>query len=405
MLSALIESDGARVAPRSARSHASILIASDSVTEAALIRTLLADDFDTVALSVDPDKAVGDFQRHRPDVLLLAFKDLQKSEDFYLGLHRSGGNNPPQQHRAVILCTKEGVKQAYEMCRRGLFDDYVLFWPVNHDITRLLMAVHQALDALAAQPGGVPSAVAFAVQARGLVDSGSVVSQQLERAQDYIASTGRAVARAEHNIDTALENLSARLGGDSLDSSHSEIRKEMGSEIERLRKDSILPQLHTVSESMQPLVQWAGSVREVVTPHLESARALGALASQVRATVLVVDDDEFQHKLVARLLESEPYQLKCAASGSEALNVLCRTRPDLILMDLVMPDMNGLDVIRRLKGDPQLERIPVIMITGNSERETVLGSIQVGAIDFIVKPFDRKTLVAKLARALGTSGS
>jgi DNA-binding response OmpR family regulator len=91
-----------------AASQASILIASDSPTEAALVKTLLEDDFDHVATSLDPDSAVEDFQRHHPEVLILAFKDLKKAGDFCLGLFRLGSKNPPQPHRTVLLCSKDG---------------------------------------------------------------------------------------------------------------------------------------------------------------------------------------------------------------------------------------------------------------------------------------------------------
>jgi CheY-like chemotaxis protein len=126
-----------------------------------------------------------------------------------------------------------------------------------------------------------------------------------------------------------------------------------------------------------------------------------AVAADAARTILVVDDDDFQHKLIARLLESQPYRLEFASSGSEALGALERMRPDAILMDLAMPDMNGLEVTRQLKANPKTETIPVIMITGNSERQTVLSGVQAGVTDYIVKPFDRSALVAKLARVLG----
>lgn len=375
-------------------SHAAILVASDGAAEAELVRSLLEDDFDNITLSVDPDRASEDYQRCRPEVLLLAFRSLQQSEAYYLGLYRKGGKHPPKRHRAVILCTKEDVTQAYRLCRRALFDDYVLFWPVNHDVTRLLMAVHQALDALAATADDAPSAAAFAAQARTLGESEAALSQQLARAQDYIASTGRAVATAEQRIGSALDGLSERAREGALEPAA----------FARLGSDAVLPQLRTVSESLQPLTQWADRVQQAVTPHLQSARALGALAAQFRPTILVVDDDDFQHKLITRLLDSEPYQLKFASCGTEALSALCRIRPDAILMDLTMPDMNGLDVIKRLKADPRTEAIPVIMVTGNSERKTVLSSVEAGAIDYVVKPFNRDGLLAKLARALATPG-
>jgi CheY-like chemotaxis protein len=117
-------------------------------------------------------------------------------------------------------------------------------------------------------------------------------------------------------------------------------------------------------------------------------------------TILVVEDDDFQRRLLAQVLESENYRTRFAASGAEALNCLSRLRPDLILMDLHIPDVDGMEVMRHCKTTPQLAGIPVIMITGSAELETVLKSREVGAADSIVKPFERSTLLAKVGRIL-----
>jgi CheY-like chemotaxis protein len=121
-----------------------------------------------------------------------------------------------------------------------------------------------------------------------------------------------------------------------------------------------------------------------------------------RGTILVVDDDELHRDLAGRLLKVNGFDVHYAGSGGEALGVLASKRIDLILMDFLMPDMDGLEAIKRLSSEPRLARIPVIMITGNSERDLVLTSVQIGAVDFIVKPWDRSVMMAKIWRALET---
>ena len=120
----------------------------------------------------------------------------------------------------------------------------------------------------------------------------------------------------------------------------------------------------------------------------------------IRPMILVVDDDEFQHKIVGALLASENYRLVFAGGGVEALNIMRKTQPDLILMDIMMPDLDGIETTRRLKTMPQLANVPVIMVTGKSEGAAVRDSMKAGAADFVVKPFDRATLLEKVAHAL-----
>ena len=141
-------------------------------------------------------------------------------------------------------------------------------------------------------------------------------------------------------------------------------------------------------------------LKQECKPHLESVRALNTLAERVRMTILVVDDDEFQHEFVKGFLPETGYHQIHANSGAEALNLLRKIRPDLILMDIVMPDMDGIEATRRIRKIPQLAGVPVIMVTGNSGKDAVKESIEAGATNFIVKPFDRATLLAKIALAM-----
>jgi CheY-like chemotaxis protein len=91
-----------------------------------------------------------------------------------------------------------------------------------------------------------------------------------------------------------------------------------------------------------------------------------------------------------------------AHSGAEALAVLGRQHPDLILMDVALPDFNGVDITRRLKATPRFAAIPVLMITGQSERQVLEASLKAGAVDFLVKPVDREILLQKIARHLAS---
>jgi DNA-binding response OmpR family regulator len=115
----------------------------------------------------------------------------------------------------------------------------------------------------------------------------------------------------------------------------------------------------------------------------------------------MVDDDEFQHRLLTQMLQPLKVDLLFADSGAGALGALRRRRPDLIFMDYQLPDLSGLEVARRLKASESFSGIPVVMITGRSERDIVVDAMKVGAADFIVKPFDGTKVVAKVRKLLG----
>ncbi|MFM8320460.1 MAG: HD-GYP domain-containing protein [Chloroflexota bacterium] len=114
------------------------------------------------------------------------------------------------------------------------------------------------------------------------------------------------------------------------------------------------------------------------------------------SSILIVDDSQLGRDVLSDALEPEGYQLSFAKNGHEALEMAASLKPDVILLDVMMPVMNGYEVCRRLRADPNLADVPVIMVTALDDRAARLDGIQSGADDFISKPFDRWELRARL---------
>ncbi|OUD11737.1 putative bifunctional diguanylate cyclase/phosphodiesterase [Thioflexithrix psekupsensis] len=112
--------------------------------------------------------------------------------------------------------------------------------------------------------------------------------------------------------------------------------------------------------------------------------------------ILIVDDEIVSRYTVEVLLESEGYQLIFAESGQEALLKAEQYMPDLMLLDVMMPDMDGFQVCQLLRANPRLAELPVVMVTALDDRESKLRGIEVGADDFMSKPFDRAELRARV---------
>ena len=116
--------------------------------------------------------------------------------------------------------------------------------------------------------------------------------------------------------------------------------------------------------------------------------------------ILVVDDEEDILELLRFNLTKEGFAVVCAASGEEALKVARAEKPDLILLDLLLPGIDGLEVARRLKNDASTKEIPVIMVTAKGEEADIVTGLEVGAEDYITKPFSRKVLIARVRAVL-----
>jgi len=275
-------------------------IASDSQAEVILVHSLLEREFSDI-LHVASELDWQSFaQRHDVAVLLLAFTDLGVAANFQQRYAQRPERGLGVQAQVVLLCAREEVDAAYELCRSHEIFDYVMFWPVTHDPKRLPLAAHRACDAYEALARNLPRRA----PAPGPSDAAPTIS---------------------------------------------------------------LPRL-------------------LPMPDL---------------AVLVVEDDPFQLTVAISVLISSGLRATGAASAQAALALLETSEPALILLDVDMPDMDGMELLRLLKADPRHAKTPVIMLTAMRERELVLEALHDGAADFIVKPFDRATLLQKIQRVTG----
>ena len=121
-----------------------------------------------------------------------------------------------------------------------------------------------------------------------------------------------------------------------------------------------------------------------------------------RYKVLVIDDSEMIHKLVRARLEDEPVEVHCAGSAEVGMAAAHALAPDLILLDVDMPGCDGFEACRRFKADPATASVPVIFLTGVSTPEQKVHGLDLGAVDYVTKPFDPAELRARVRAALRT---
>jgi cyclic di-GMP phosphodiesterase len=112
--------------------------------------------------------------------------------------------------------------------------------------------------------------------------------------------------------------------------------------------------------------------------------------------VLIVDDEYIGRETLQSVLEGEGYELEMAENGLQAIEKAKKLLPDVILLDVMMPGMTGFEVCQRIRNDPQIAEIPIIILTALDDRESLLNALKAGADDFISKPFDRYELRARL---------
>jgi DNA-binding response OmpR family regulator len=120
-------------------------------------------------------------------------------------------------------------------------------------------------------------------------------------------------------------------------------------------------------------------------------------------TILVVDDEEDILELVQFNLAREGHKVFCADSGEKALDILKSKPVDLMVLDLMLPGMDGFSVAQRVKNDPYIRQVPIIMLTAKGSESDVVTGLELGAEDYVTKPFSPRVLVARIHKALRRS--
>jgi two-component system phosphate regulon response regulator PhoB len=119
-----------------------------------------------------------------------------------------------------------------------------------------------------------------------------------------------------------------------------------------------------------------------------------------RATILIVEDDENIQQLVGYNLAKAGFHVLYAENGEQALASVKRELPDLMVLDIMLPSLNGFEVCKILRKDPQTKALPIIMLTAKGEENDVTAGLDLGADDYITKPFSPKILVSRIKAAL-----
>ncbi|HLD74477.1 MAG TPA: response regulator, partial [Bdellovibrionota bacterium] len=120
---------------------------------------------------------------------------------------------------------------------------------------------------------------------------------------------------------------------------------------------------------------------------------------EIDSYILIIEDESDIRELIAYHLEKNSFSVKQAKSAEEALPIINEQKPIMIILDLMLPKMSGLELCHKLKKESQTQDIPILMLTAKSEKEDIIKGLEMGADDYVTKPFDVREVVARV-RAL-----
>jgi CheY-like chemotaxis protein len=317
-----------------------------------------------VEVTTDERRALHVLDQAGPRVVALAFGTLDLSLVFYLRALKLVGSVRAAEWHTVLFCDRMEARRAWEMCRDGVIDDYLVTRPL-YDAWQLALAVKQARERL---------------DLKHWTKRGAVPLPGRKSPQQYV-----------EDLETAAVEETAR--NPRLQRAVAEVRMAVTNLSDHLREGTEI--FERARATPDAIAELSASVEAASTPEA---------AEPERHTVLVIDDDDFARKMVCRTLESGGYAAVAVADGLTALEVLENQAVHVVLMDVEMPGLSGIETTRRLRERWPANALPVIMLTGHGERQTVLEALGAGASDFIVKPGTRAALLAKVQQHLTAVG-
>lgn len=382
----------------SGKSNKNIIIAGDSEDELQTVRGLLPKDIGDCWSVNNISEAVRLFTEKRPNVLILSFLEINDAEAFYLTLYRQCPQIQEIKHQTLVLCKSAEAERAFNLCKGGSIDDYVVNRPL-YDPFRLKLSIYQALEREDTRQQITGMEQRYAGVGSDLRSLDEHVGHALESGKEKHQEALRSFQKFISTVDVNLDQIEKNMGGskqDDLDKifEHGSLRDQFN----QFRQNSLKPGLHDTEKLLKDFNGWLQTLDKGYRTQIETLKKV-EFPPQL-PEIMLVDDDNFFLEMLGDMLSEAGFRVVMAENGQTALDKLHQRRPDLMLLDFNMPGLNGIDALLQIKADPGLRTVPVIMLTGASDKGLVQKSIKIGAVDFIVKPGNRETILAKIRARL-----
>jgi CheY-like chemotaxis protein len=383
-----------------------ILVAGDSEEELQAIQRLLNEDGFVTIVNTQEAEAIEIFRLKKPVVVILTYFDADQAERFYTKLHRSCKEIDAIPHRTLLLCRGVQAQRGFQLCLDGVMDDYVVSRPLI-DPYHLRLSVYQALNNCSAY-----EELKFLREKTG--DAGC----ELDNMDSYATDAFSAGTVQDNDAIQAFAQSASKLTGEFNALGEKFVKGAGGSPPlktlpdEQLRqvfdafmRESLNLMLQTWKKQLESVAQWRQGFETSYQDRMNPLRSICATRFQNKPLVMVAEKNPQERLALRALLEEDAgCRVVEAENVGQALGLLKAERPNLIFMDLMSPGMGGLEMLKRIKENPFWRVIPLIVITGVSDKEIVKECIRLGALDFIVKPSNKNIILQKIENHLRSRG-
>ena len=346
-----------------------VLLIHDPLHDVQAVRAALAPDGVVFEASTSMAMAAGITQQASVDAVLVSVRSM---DDPKINLARAWRTEALYDGLLILLCPGRIAEDAYRLCREGVFDDYAFVEPL-HDGFRLRLALHKAVASRVNEKAQMELAALSHVVADARGAASGAAGQLNEDWKEVLPLLRRMLQEWEQS----------RLGGESNAVGRSEERAGLMTVVERIRQ--------------RQEEAWAS-----VDDHVDLIdRSLARARAPDGRLLVLVDDDPAFTEIFDIMVSALGYHLKTSADPRTALRLIKEVHPVVVLLDVDMPGMSGIELLRTIRSDKIVGTIPVILMTGRRDIDTVMMAKQLRVNGYLVKPASANEIAAKLDAIVG----
>ncbi|MCE2594892.1 response regulator [Motilimonas cestriensis] len=388
------------------RTSTSLIVFHESHETVDALSSLLKTRFSNVFyadIRLEPKEYLNCFRQHHHSFLFIfAFDNPHTSWVLKKSLCKNESLAPifNINHENFLLCDKSHRELAYQLCEKGEFYSYETIKPI-YDNKKLNLSLKRAVEKISLD-------MALLKKSRELDELQEGSDQSLKALCDKIRHAG---SEQSSKLDEVISKFDGLIGSAIKDELSQSLEKlagklseqEVARLLDMLRSISVSPELDKLKQHTEQMFKALQESAKPVRKTKNKVAKTGVVKSPMWAikplkkiTIVIADDQPVLVKILASMLEPKGFKVETASNGAEAIMKAKVSDPKLLLLDIDMPILDGIETIKACKKIPNLSTIPIIMLTSYSDKEHFRTCLESGAIDYIVKPTNAETLLKKV---------
>ncbi|QTH73606.1 response regulator [Pseudoalteromonas xiamenensis] len=291
---------------------------------------------------------------------------------------------------SLLFCEKQHRELALNMCNDDIFYHYETLKPI-YDLNHLSLTVHRAVELLQCHLLKIKLEKEVKNLSEKLVSTHSTLDGIKDSLTDHQSAQSERLNKVTKPIGQLLENVTLLEWRRAYDNTTKSLSsKELDCLADQFPVEEIRESMNGLNHENSKALDTIVKAIETAKPKIEHSMPL----------ILLADDQLLIQKIVTTIIELRGMRIESAMNGVEALLKAKVMMPDIVLLDIDMPTMDGFTTLQAFQSDEQLRDIPVIMLTSESDKEMIKTCIEYGATDYILKPTQAETLIRKVKRAI-----